>query len=59
MARCDRFPSSSDEGFLKERAPFKPLKGRHRIFLIDHLDRAGDQAANSLLKTLEELRRNT
>jgi DNA polymerase-3 subunit delta' len=39
---------------LKERAPFKPLKGRHRIFLIDHLDRAGEQAANSLLKTLEE-----
>ena len=39
---------------LKERAPFKPLKGRHRVFLIDHLDRAGEQAANSLLKTLEE-----
>jgi DNA polymerase-3 subunit delta' len=39
---------------LKERAPFKPLKGKHRIFLIDHIDRAGEQAANSLLKTLEE-----
>jgi DNA polymerase-3 subunit delta' len=39
---------------LKERAPFKPLKGRYRIFLIDHIDRAGEQAANSLLKTLEE-----
>lgn len=39
---------------LKERAQFKPLRGKHRVFLIDHLDRANEQAANSLLKTLEE-----
>lgn len=39
---------------LKERSQYKPLKGRHRIFLIDRLDRANEQAANSLLKTLEE-----
>ncbi len=39
---------------LKERAQFGPLKGRHRVFLIDGLDRANEQAANSLLKTLEE-----
>lgn len=39
---------------LKERAPFKPLRGPRRVFLIDHIDRAGEQAANSLLKTLEE-----
>ena len=39
---------------LKERAPFKPLNGRWRVFLIDRLDRANEQAANSLLKTLEE-----
>jgi DNA polymerase-3 subunit delta' len=39
---------------LKERAQFKPLHGPRRIFLIDHLDRANEQAANSLLKTLEE-----
>src|SRR6266516_2583655 len=39
---------------LKDRAPFKPLRGNRRIFLIDHIDRAGEQAANSLLKTLEE-----
>jgi DNA polymerase-3 subunit delta' len=39
---------------LKDRAPFKPLHGTRRIFLIDHLDRANEQAANSLLKTLEE-----
>ncbi len=39
---------------LKERAQFKPLHGDRRIFLIDQVDRAGEQAANSLLKTLEE-----
>ncbi len=39
---------------LKERAPFKPLHGSRRVFLIDHIDRAGEHAANSLLKTLEE-----
>ncbi len=39
---------------LKERATLKPLKGRWRVFLIDRIDRANEQAANSLLKTLEE-----
>lgn len=39
---------------LKERAQFKPLRGSRRVFLIDHLDRAGEQAANSLLKLMEE-----
>lgn len=39
---------------LKDRAQFNPLHGRWRIFLIDGIDRAGEQAANSLLKTLEE-----
>jgi DNA polymerase-3 subunit delta' len=39
---------------LKERAQYKPLHGRYRVFLVDHLDRANEQAANSLLKTLEE-----
>jgi DNA polymerase III subunit delta' len=39
---------------LKERAPLKPLKGAWRVFLIDQIDRANEQAANSLLKTLEE-----
>src|ERR1700735_5497612 len=39
---------------LKERAQLKPLKGGWRIFLIDQVDRANEQAANSLLKTLEE-----
>ena len=39
---------------LRDRAQYKPLKGDRRLFLIDHLDRANEQAANSLLKTLEE-----
>jgi DNA polymerase III subunit delta' len=39
---------------LKERAPFAPHRGNRRIFLIDHVDRANEQAANSLLKILEE-----
>ncbi len=39
---------------LKDRAQFKPLHGTRRIFLIDHIDRANEQAANSLLKILEE-----
>lgn len=39
---------------LKERAPLKPLRGQWKIFLIDSIDRANEQAANSLLKTLEE-----
>ncbi len=39
---------------LKERAQFKPLRGTRRVFLIDQADRANEQAANSLLKTLEE-----
>ncbi len=39
---------------LKERAQFLPHHGSRRVFLIDRVDRANEQAANSLLKTLEE-----
>jgi DNA polymerase III subunit delta' len=39
---------------LKDRAQFLPHQGNRRVFLIDHVDRANEQAANSLLKTLEE-----
>src|ERR1700722_5991493 len=39
---------------VKEVARYKPLHGSRRVFLIDHIDRANEQAANSLLKTLEE-----
>jgi DNA polymerase-3 subunit delta' len=39
---------------LRDRAQFQPSKGKWRIILIDQIDRANEQAANSLLKTLEE-----
>jgi DNA polymerase III subunit delta' len=39
---------------LKDRAQYLPHQGKRRIFLIDRVDRANEQAANSLLKTLEE-----
>lgn len=39
---------------FRARAQFNPLAGSHRVFLIDRLDRANEQAANSLLKVLEE-----
>ena len=39
---------------FRERAQFKPMHGNKRVFLIDHLDRANEQSANSLLKILEE-----
>src|SRR3954451_6003373 len=39
---------------LKDRAQWFPHKGSRRVFLIDHVDRANEQAANSLLKILEE-----
>ncbi|MBV9612284.1 MAG: AAA family ATPase, partial [Acidobacteriaceae bacterium] len=39
---------------LRERAHLKPVSGSHTVFLIDHLYRANEQAANSLLKVLEE-----
>jgi DNA polymerase-3 subunit delta' len=39
---------------LRERAQLKPLRGQFRVFLIDRLDRANEQSANSLLKILEE-----
>ncbi len=34
---------------LKDRAQFRPLRGERRVFLVDRLDRANEQAANSLL----------
>ena len=39
---------------LREQAQLKPLHGSHRVFLIDHIERANEQSANSLLKVLEE-----
>ena len=39
---------------LRNAAQYNASEGRRRIFLIDEADRANDEAANSLLKTLEE-----
>jgi DNA polymerase-3 subunit delta' len=39
---------------LREWAKMSPNHGSRRVFLIDHVDRAGEHAANALLKTLEE-----
>lgn len=39
---------------LRERGQPRPLSGAFRVMLIDHLDRANEQSANSLLKVLEE-----
>jgi DNA polymerase III subunit delta' len=39
---------------LREQSQLTPLRGSHRVFLVDHLDRANEQAANSLLKVFEE-----
>ena len=39
---------------LREAARFGPSEGRWRFFVVDHADRANEEAANALLKTLEE-----
>lgn len=39
---------------IQEQMTFKPLEGRKRVFLIDDADKMNEQAANALLKTLEE-----
>jgi len=39
---------------LREWGKLAPNRGNRRVFLIDHVDRAGEHAANALLKTLEE-----
>ena len=38
----------------RTRAQLRPLKGQWRVFLVDRMDRAGPQADDALLKTLEE-----
>ncbi|MBN1274217.1 MAG: DNA polymerase III subunit delta' [Candidatus Aminicenantes bacterium] len=39
---------------IKETAYFKPMLGDKRIFIITNADKMNDEAANSLLKILEE-----
>ncbi|MBK9166699.1 MAG: DNA polymerase III subunit delta' [Bryobacterales bacterium] len=40
--------------WLKQQASLAPSRGTRRVFLVDQVDRANEQAANSLLKVLEE-----
>ena len=39
---------------LRNAARLTPSEGRRRIFVLDHAERANAEAANALLKTLEE-----
>ncbi len=39
---------------IQEQMTFKPLEGRRRLFVINDADKMNEQAANALLKTLEE-----
>ncbi len=39
---------------IQEQMKFKPLEAKYRVFIIDNADKMNDQAANALLKTLEE-----
>ena len=39
---------------MAEEVYFRPREGRQRFFIIDEADRLREEAANSLLKTLEE-----
>lgn len=39
---------------LEKEANFRPFEGKARFFIIDDADKMNDQAANALLKTLEE-----
>ncbi len=39
---------------IQEQMNFKPLEAKYRVFIIDNADKMNDQAANALLKTLEE-----
>jgi len=39
---------------LRREASFRPFEGRRRVFMVDPADRMNREAANALLKTLEE-----
>lgn len=52
-------PSGADIGIdrireLQHTASLKPFEGRHRVFIIDGAEALSREAANCLLKTLEE-----
>jgi DNA polymerase-3 subunit delta' len=39
---------------MAEKANFRPFNGRRRVYIMDDADRMNDNAANSILKVLEE-----
>jgi DNA polymerase-3 subunit delta' len=39
---------------MANEAQFRPFEGRRRVFIFDEADRLKEQAANAILKTLEE-----
>jgi DNA polymerase-3 subunit delta' len=39
---------------MASEAQFRPYEGRRRVFILDEAERLKEQAANSILKTLEE-----
>jgi DNA polymerase III subunit delta' len=39
---------------LARETQFRPYEGRHRVYVIDEAERLREEAANSILKTLEE-----
>ena len=62
MSHSDVFSVAADGQFIridaireiKERVKCKPMEARRRAFIIDDADKMNDQAANALLKILEE-----
>jgi len=46
--------SINDIKELQHSASFPPYEGKHRVFIIDGAESLSDEAANCLLKTLEE-----
>ncbi len=49
-----RIISIDQARMLRNAARLAPSEGRRRIFVLDHAERANAEAANALLKTLEE-----
>jgi DNA polymerase-3 subunit delta' len=39
---------------MSEEAQYRPYEGRRRVYIIDNAERLREEAANSILKTLEE-----
>lgn len=39
---------------LQQRASLQAVRGRHKVFIVESMDRATEQAQNALLKVLEE-----